>query len=351
MDPQVEKLRKALEGLVAMVFKAPAMMRTIAVNALSPYSLPKIDSINLDLINIESITTEIEQQALECEAVHPQQLGDMHFMYELMRDAEPGVPQVPPAPPIVPILGRSSNPPVEPPRRQGRVKTAERKPKQPNFGMSEDLTLCLAWLNVSLDPIIGNGQRKAAFWKRIERKYNAEKGDNFSARTIWSLEGRWQYIKEQVGKFEVYFIKVYHENQSGQVDTDKTTAAVTLYNSIETKPFIFLHCWEVLREQPKWTDLQDKSTHVDTFVETEAEDGDSMSHVQDSTSFVDRMAMIGKHNSDVREQFNKLIDLDMKKLTLKDELVSMKRIEQDERILGMDLATLNPMQRVMFVKL
>ncbi|OEL31459.1 hypothetical protein BAE44_0007522 [Dichanthelium oligosanthes] len=199
-------------------------------------------------------------------------------MFELMRDAGPGV-QVPPPPPVVPSPGQCSNPPVEPPRRQGRVKTAASKPKQPNFTMSEDLTLCLAWLNGSLDPITGNGQRKASFWKCIERKYTAEKGENFPPRTLWSLEGRWQDIKEQVAKLR--------------------------------------------RTSPKFI----ARTKAATLIRTR------------------------EHNGDMREQFNKLIHHDTKKLALKEDLLSMKRIEQDERILGMDLSTCNPMQHVMYEKL
>ncbi|OEL37557.1 hypothetical protein BAE44_0001424 [Dichanthelium oligosanthes] len=221
-------------------------------------------------------------------------------------------------------------------------------------------------------------------------KYNVEKGDIYPNRTLRSLEGRWSDIKEQVAKFEAYLLKVHRENRSGKVDTDKTADTVELYNRIELKPFTVLHCWKVLHNQPKWTDLQDKATHANTFVDLDVEDGDSVSHAQDSTSHagtkrplgrdaskaaknasssqsvgqssddfaslmstlhVDRMGMIKENNSATQAKFDKLIALDKKKLALKDELVNMKRIEQDDRILGMDLNTLNPMQYVMYEKL
>jgi hypothetical protein len=60
MDPQVEKVRKALECLVAMVLEAAARVQTIAVQGFSPFDLPEICSMNLDLLNIESIASEIE---------------------------------------------------------------------------------------------------------------------------------------------------------------------------------------------------------------------------------------------------------------------------------------------------
>ncbi|OEL25217.1 hypothetical protein BAE44_0013764 [Dichanthelium oligosanthes] len=279
---------------------------------------------------------------------------------------------------------------VQPTKGKGRVKTAAKKPKQPNFVMNEDMTLCSAWLNVSLDPIASNGQRRDSFWNRIAMKYNAEKDDVYSTRTVRSLQGHWKDIKEQVSKFEGYYLKVHRENRSGHVDADKTTEAMTLYNSVEAKPFIFLHCWKLLREQPKWTDLQDKASQADTQADTEANDGDSVSHGQGSASVagtkrpmgrdsskaakkasssqsvgqssdefagllsslhVEKLALIREHTIDVRHQLQELIQIDKEKLALKSELVTLKRTQEDERILGIDLNTVTPMQRVMLAKL
>ncbi|OEL33350.1 hypothetical protein BAE44_0005631 [Dichanthelium oligosanthes] len=163
-----------------------------------------------------------------------------------------------------------------------------------------------------------------------------------------SLEGRWKDIKDQVGKFEAYFLKVHRENRSGKVDTDKTADAVELYNRIELKAFTVLHCWQLLRDQPKWMDLQDQAANRDTFVDLDAKDGDSVSHAQDSTSHA---GMIKENNSITQAKFDRMLELDEKKLALKEKEVSMKMIEQDNRILGMDLNKLNLMQRVMYEKL
>ena len=32
-------------------------------------------------------------------------------------------------------------------------------------------------------------------------------------------------------------------------------AAIELYNSLEDRPFTTIHCWEMLRNEPKWMDL------------------------------------------------------------------------------------------------
>jgi hypothetical protein len=67
--PQLDKLRTALEGLVATVSDAAAIVQSIAVQAFSPFDLIEICSMNLDLLNIESIASEMEQGALECRGV------------------------------------------------------------------------------------------------------------------------------------------------------------------------------------------------------------------------------------------------------------------------------------------
>ncbi|EHS63383.1 uncharacterized protein PGTG_22798 [Puccinia graminis f. sp. tritici CRL 75-36-700-3] len=56
------------------------------------------------------------------------------------------------------------------------------KPKNPLWTIEEDKLLCVAWLNVTRDPIVGTGQKAATFWERVaayQKKlvedYNTEK--------------------------------------------------------------------------------------------------------------------------------------------------------------------------------
>jgi hypothetical protein len=51
-----------------MVGQSAAMIRTLVIDALSLYSLLEIDDINLALLNIEALATDVEHVVLECEA-------------------------------------------------------------------------------------------------------------------------------------------------------------------------------------------------------------------------------------------------------------------------------------------
>ncbi|OEL19413.1 hypothetical protein BAE44_0019568 [Dichanthelium oligosanthes] len=314
-----------------MVTESAVMIKSIVADALSPISLSEIDSMNLALINIESVAAEVEQQALECEAA-------------LEATVQPGDEEA-----------------VDP---DDVVPTNWVPYTDADYFNSDD----------SMHLPDTNGQRKASFYKSIERKYN-DKKDSFPPSSLRSLEGRWQNIKEQVSKFEGYF--------------NITAVAVTLYNSLEPKPFTVLHCWEILRNQPKWTDLHEKAAHGANLPDTGPGDPDSESVPRDQDSFsvagskrplgrdsskaakralssqsasqsmdefayllsnmhVEKLSLIKAHNGDIGGKLDELIALDKMKIKLKKETVHMKRVQEDERIMAVDLSTRNPMQCVLY---
>ncbi|OEL36551.1 hypothetical protein BAE44_0002430, partial [Dichanthelium oligosanthes] len=166
--------------------------------------------------------------------------------------------------------------------------------------------------------------------KTVHHNYIAQKGENYPERTQTSLEGRWSDIKEQVSKFEAYFNKVVHENRSGYVDSDKTTEAVNLYNSLEAKPFIVMHCWEVFHEQPKWIDLNDKgpqggdsSAPIDledsapTEVESSSVPGSKRPMGRDSSKATKRSSSGQSSSHSVASEFSTLLsNLHVEKIAL-----------------------------------
>ena len=66
-----------------------------------------------------------------------------------------------------------------------------------SYNVKEDMLLVLAWLNVSLDPVVGSNQSRDAFWKRIEAYYHNNK-DFPSTRNKKSMQGRWSTINTMV---------------------------------------------------------------------------------------------------------------------------------------------------------
>jgi uncharacterized protein YdeI (YjbR/CyaY-like superfamily) len=64
-----------------------------------------------------------------------------------------------------------------------------------NYSEEEDVALCHAWMNISLDASVGTDQCKEFFWQRIEEHYrNVVKIPSY--RTQGSLSHRWGAILE-----------------------------------------------------------------------------------------------------------------------------------------------------------
>ena len=64
----------------------------------------------------------------------------------------------------------------------------------------EDKLLISAWLNVSIDPLIGTDQKADAFWDRI-RQYCEEDNPGVIKRGVMAMKKRWQRINEGAQKF------------------------------------------------------------------------------------------------------------------------------------------------------
>ncbi|XP_062213261.1 glutathione S-transferase T3-like [Phragmites australis] len=122
-----------------------------------------------------------------------------------------------------------------------------------NFSEKEDELLVSAWLNISMDAVQGNDQSRSTYWKRIHDYFHSNKDFN-SDRTQSSLMHRWSHIQENVNKFVGCLSRIEGRRQSGVTIEDKILQACTLFKSEDknNKSFMYMHCWNLLRTQPKW---------------------------------------------------------------------------------------------------
>ncbi|KAJ1295423.1 hypothetical protein BS78_01G222800 [Paspalum vaginatum] len=124
--------------------------------------------------------------------------------------------------------------------------------KLSNFNPQEDVCLVKAWLEISCDPVIGNGQKGESFWKRVVERYNYRRGQHLE-RTLRSLQSRWNNaIKPQVSTFSDYYAEALRLNPSGMSDADETSLAASNFVDVEGHAFGYMHCWDVMKDEPKW---------------------------------------------------------------------------------------------------
>jgi len=129
---------------------------------------------------------------------------------------------------------------------QGRTK---------NFSSAEDILLVSAWLNVDMDPVQGVDQSQGTYWRRIYKYFHANKTFE-STRTEVSLMNRWCGIQHDVNVFCRCVARIEAKNQSGSIVDDKIAHACALFKAEDKKErkFNFMHCWNILKDKPKWMD-------------------------------------------------------------------------------------------------
>ncbi|CAL5018056.1 unnamed protein product [Urochloa decumbens] len=136
-------------------------------------------------------------------------------------------------------------------------KVGATRTKQTNFSAYEDNVLCKSWLEISCDPVINTGQRRESFWIRVVNRYNSNCG-RYPKRTQKSITNRWDHIKAEVSKFSGYMAEMIRSNPSGMSDADKSVAAAADFASVEKHNFTLMHCWKILKDEPKWMELKRK---------------------------------------------------------------------------------------------
>ncbi|CAO2199954.1 unnamed protein product [Urochloa humidicola] len=168
-------------------------------------------------------------------------------------------PQVfPPAAPVQNDEVEVQEPSSAVPTGKGKSTKGGSRIKLRNFSPEEDVNLVTLYLEISEDAITNTGQKRERFWERVLQRYNFRRG-SYPVRSWRSLQSRWELMKPEVSKFASYYSHVVRKNPSGMSDADKTTLAATNFAGVETHPFAYLHCWNIMKDSPNWQDPNNKS--------------------------------------------------------------------------------------------
>ncbi|WVZ91553.1 hypothetical protein U9M48_037706 [Paspalum notatum var. saurae] len=119
------------------------------------------------------------------------------------------------------------------------------------FNKEEDRVICSAFLNVSKDPIIGNNQSSGSYYQRLH-EYFVENMDGGTTRSQVAISNRWLSIQRAVNTFCGCLSTVERIDSSGKTERDRLADAVKMFEDRE--PWALMHCWEILKDEPKWND-------------------------------------------------------------------------------------------------
>lgn len=115
-----------------------------------------------------------------------------------------------------------------------------------------------AWLFHSNDPINGNGTKNDHYRGDVHADYNNTSPPN-RKRKVKHLRDRFQKIKRWVGLFCGSWNKATSIYTSGQSDDQLKEKALQFYlDDYKEGPFTVMHCWEIMKDEPKWLALLDE---------------------------------------------------------------------------------------------
>jgi hypothetical protein len=123
-----------------------------------------------------------------------------------------------------------------------------------NFTTEEEIQLCRSQLCISQDPIVGNGQRREAFWERVSVHFNRHRPRGLGARTARSIETKFGVIKHDVSKFWGAYGFCFNNKESGQSLDDILQAALGLYKvqHMNKQPFVLPLLLADFEGAPEW---------------------------------------------------------------------------------------------------
>ncbi|XP_013608447.1 PREDICTED: glutathione S-transferase T3-like [Brassica oleracea var. oleracea] len=104
------------------------------------------------------------------------------------------------------------------------------------WSLKEDIIPISAWLNTSIDAVVGNEQKAPHFWKRIVEYYNSSP----------HLVGK---IPRELGQCKQ---RALREQRSGQNDDDVMKAALDIFYNDYSIKFTLEHAWRELWHDKKW---------------------------------------------------------------------------------------------------
>ena len=81
---------------------------------------------------------------------------------------------------------------------------------------------------------------------------------SYPTRAQKFIMSRWDHIKAEVSKFSGYMAEMIRSNPSGMSNADKSVAAAADFASVEKHNFTLMHCWQILKDEPKWMELKRK---------------------------------------------------------------------------------------------
>ncbi|CAL2237089.1 unnamed protein product [Prunus armeniaca] len=115
------------------------------------------------------------------------------------------------------------------------------------WSMTEDISLCEAWLQVSHCPVTGNEIKFCHMWKKIHQEFWERVIG--STRTDQALSSRWKILNKELGKWRDALAKAMNNHRSGENLSSEIMQEQMFFGATGQGKKSFNHtlCWEVMK--------------------------------------------------------------------------------------------------------
>ncbi|KAL6546829.1 hypothetical protein OROMI_022550 [Orobanche minor] len=140
--------------------------------------------------------------------------------------------------------------------KKSQTSEAAQPPVLRRWTTEEDIALTKAYLYISLDADVGTSQKKGSLWNRVLQVWRDNMVVYDATRNSNSLGCHWGTISSAVTKFHGFWEQLERNPQSGSTPEDMKKQAHRMYKEVGDQPFRYEHCWEIMKNNPKWCTQQ-----------------------------------------------------------------------------------------------
>ena len=95
-----------------------------------------------------------------------------------------------------------------------------------SFLKDEDVSLCISWMTITQDLVIGIRQLMSKFWDRVMAKFLETNVGVDPPRTLCSVQNRWDRIRHYCTKWCGILAQIANRPQSGANITDEVSCVL-----------------------------------------------------------------------------------------------------------------------------
>ena len=95
-----------------------------------------------------------------------------------------------------------------------------------SFLNEEDVALCISWMTITQDPVIGIGQPMSKFWDRVMANFLETNVRVDLPQTLCSVQNRWDRIRHYYTKWRAILAQIANRPQSGANITDEVSCVL-----------------------------------------------------------------------------------------------------------------------------